>query len=687
MIRTNPSQRTLVGFALLAALSGCDLTTEPAKPSTEATTPLAANLARVMGQVRDSAGNDVSNAKIHVYRGDNDSVPDTTVRAHNDGHFQVDLKPGKIKLFAEKDGGLAQSLGYSEVKANEVAKFDTIKLCRVLTSTFTIPGIQGSSFSVRIEGSPLEVSVSSSGTVKFNVVDGLESILIVSFTNKAGTTQIYKYRITTSHGGFAVAPVITTTDTIAPPKNPIDTSTAPTTKPVTSTADSFEIHPGSDEVADCPFVGSFGGNSSWATTNFGSRLEEGIGGAYDGNTIGRELWKYDFASALPAGRKILSVKLVWTPLYWGIRPSGGQDLTIKAHRMLVAWKEGHGAGQNGEEVSSSNDGASAAGPMYGKSWKTPMVGIDDVEAEIQAVATDTLPYNSLAKMSFDITEAVKGWIADPSSNNGLLFHSVNEKDGLYLDYPGFASDDHADSTKRPYLIVKLAPADTATIPVDTGAKLVVLQPGPEGQDDAGIIGTFTGNGSHDGNTQGADPLQSLGGSWDYNTIGRLLWKMNLPDSLRAKTIVSARAVFKVNKWLTRPLGGHDYKVEAFKMLRPWREGTGVFPGEPNNATLDGASSLGPRFGQTWNSTLVGFDGVDAEQARSSYAVLPWNDTTQLAFDFTSLVKFWLANPESNHGVVFRSLEELDPSFPNFPGFDMSDVATASRRPKIVIEYK
>ena len=286
------------------------------------------------------------------------------------------------------------------------------------------------------------------------------------------------------------------------------------------------------------------------------------------------------------------------------------------------------------------------------------MGLDGIDAEAIAITRATLPYKSLNLFAMDLTEAVKGWVANPASNNGIVFRSTHESDGLYLDYPGFASDDYADAAKRPYLILELAPSNS-----DPSVKTAVIQPGTDGQDDACVIGTFTGTGSHDGNTQGSDPLQSLGGSWDYNTVGRLLWKINLPDSLRTKTILSARAVFKVNRWLDRPLGGHDYKVEAYKMLRSWKEGTGTFPGQPNSAVLDGISSLGPSYETTWNTMLVGFDGVDAEKTRSAYSVLPWNDTTSMSFDFTALVKSWLESPTKNYGVIFRSLEELDPLLP------------------------
>lgn len=651
-----------------AALGGCVFSDQQQNiPSIGAP---AAGAARIAGSVQDSMGLPIAGALLHVYRGDNDSTQDTVFSSDSAGWFQCDLRPGNIRIFAEKEGRMGKALEFSSLEAGTIARIDSLRLSRILTGSFTIPGMKGSSFSIRIEGSPLDATISTSGSVTVKVVNGQESILILAFTSGNGSVQTYKFRISATDGILRIEPVGSDDVYQPPPSSP------------RSEIDSLVIYPAPEDVQDAGIIGGFsGGSSRWQNTNFGNRLEEGIGGAYDGNTIGRLLWKYSFPDSLK-NRRILSAKLVFTTLYWDIRPQGGQDLTIEGYRLLKAWKEGHGPGQEGLAVSADNDGVSASGPSYGKRWNKPLVGLDGVDAESLPVVRGTLPYKSMEKFTLDITEAVKSWVGNPASNHGLVFRSIRESDGLYLDYPGFASDDHPDANKRPYLVLELAPPTS-----NPGIKIVTIRPGPDGQDDACVIGTFSGTGSHDGNTQGSDPLQSLGGSWDYNTVGRLLWKIQLPDSLRGKNILSARAVFKVNKWLTRPLGGHDYKVEAYKMLRSWNEGAGKFPGEPNNATLNGASSQGPRFGQTWNTTLVGFDGVDAERTRASYSVLPWNDTTSMSFDFTSLVNFWLTNPDQNHGVVFRSREELDPSFPNFPGFDMSEVDNPLRRPKLVIEYK
>lgn len=651
-------------IAGLASITGCDRATGQATAPTDAVVP--AGSARVVGVARDSTGGAIPNAKIHVYENGNDSVASRVDSTDRDGNFQVDVHPGRVRLFFDKDGRAAQFMDYSDLRERQCARLDSLRLRQVLDGRFTIPGVTAaSSFSVKVIGSPLDASVSTSGEIRIKVVYGQESILVVSF-DVGGNTVVYKFRVRVIGGNLAIAPYA-------------DTVAAVPVVAVPPAAVTIEIHPGPGDVDDAGIIGDFQGTSSKQDINYGTRQDEGLGGAWDGATIGRELWHYAFPDSLRG--RVLSAKLVFTPLHWGIRPQGGQDMTIEAYRMLRPWKEGDGL-PDGSPVSSTVDGISAAGPAYGQTWNAPLVGLDGVDAETRPVARATLPDQSLQKISFDITAAVQGWLEHPETNRGLVFRNIHELDGLFLDYAGVASDDHPDATKRPYLILQLAPKSN-----DSGLKTVTLQPPAGVQTDAAIIGTFTGTGSHDGNNEGLRPQESLAGSWDLNTVGRLLWRMPIPDSLAGKTIVSAKAVFKVWQYCGRPVTGHDYKVEAYRMRRSWKEGAGSFPGEPNSATIDGATSLGPSYGASWSKPLVALDGTDADASPASRSLLKYGDTTSMAFDFTGLVQGWLADPSTNHGVVFRSLEEIDPSFPDYPGFWTSNAPDSTLRPKIVIQYR
>lgn len=653
------SALALVGASLL---SSCDSSPSPSNLPTDPAEPAGA--ARVAGTARDSAGAPLGRARIHVYEGGNDSVASRIDSCGADGSFRLDLHPGRARLFFDKDGRIANAVDFAELRSGQVTRLDSLRLRGVLDGSFQIPGIANlSSFSVKVLGSPLDASVSTTGRISVKVVYGQESILVLTFSANGGTVTL-RFRVRAADGNLSISPISDTADV------------RPTTVPASG---ALEIHPGPDQVDDCGIIGNFEGTSSHQTTNYGTRQDEGLGGAWDGNTIGRELWRYAFPDSLRG--RVISAKLVFTPLHWGIRPQHGQDMTIEGFRMLRPWKEGAGL-PDGSTVSTGLDGVDAIGPAYGQRWNRPLVGLDGVDAESVPVTRATLPDQSLQPIVFDITTAVQLWLEHPETNRGLLFRNIHESDGLYLDYAGVASDDHPDPTKRPYLVLELAPASS-----DTSAKLVVVRPASGVQADAAIIGTFTGSGSHDGDNQGLRTWESLGGSWDYNTIGRLLWRIPVPDSLAGRTILSATAVFKVAQYCGRPLRGHDYRVEAYRMKRSWTQGAGDFPGVPNSATIDGATSLGPAFGSSWRAPLVALDGSDADADPSARSLLKYGDTTSMSFDFTSLVRGWIANPSSNFGVVFRSMEEVDASFPDYPGFWMSDATDPSVRPELVIRYR
>lgn len=428
-----------VGFAL--ALAGCNTPVTSPRENASAD-PVPAGRARVSGTLRDSTGVAVANAAIHAFTGGNDSTEDTCALTDDGGRFKLDLHPGKARLFAEKAGRLAQTLALQDLQAGRSVDLEGVQLKRVVSGAINLPPIDGQSFSVRIEGSPLEASVSTSGKVTVSLVEGEESIVVLAFVSRSGVRSAYRLRVVSRGGVLSIQTIAEPT-----PTNPVPSVQGDTL--ILSTADA--------RMVDAGIIGSLdGGPSRWTNTNFGGRLDQGIGGAWDGATVGRLLWRFTPPEVL-SGREILSAKLVYQTLHWGIRPHGGKDLVIEGYKLLKPWKEGRGPGQEGYVVSADLDGASARGPMFGVDWNRILVGLDDIDAQSVPSVRATLPYLSLAGMELDVTRAVRGWIADPSSNDGMVFRSINENDGLYLDYPGFASCEYPEVSKRPYLKVVLAP--------------------------------------------------------------------------------------------------------------------------------------------------------------------------------------------------------------------------------------
>lgn len=107
-------------------------------------------------------------------------------------------------------------------------------------------------------------------------------------------------------------------------------------------------------------------------------------------------------------------------------------------------------------------------------------------------------------------------------------------------------------------------------------------------------------------------------------MGRLIWRLALPDSLRGRTVTSAKIVFSSLGWGNRPSGGQDLTVEGYRLLRDWNEGNGSGQqGTAASAMNNGATASGPSYGNSWNKPLVGLDGVDAETQASTRSTVAY----------------------------------------------------------------
>jgi len=122
--------------------------------------------------------------------------------------------------------------------------------------------------------------------------------------------------------------------------------------------------------------------------------------------------------------------------YAGVNPETPLDRTIGLHRMLRAWSETE---------------ATATMSMAGTSWTSPYVGIDDVDAVATPDAELLWVHEDYGDKGFDITDAVNGWLANPSSNFGLLLRADNEESSGWQ--MRIHSREHTDSVLRPTLVV------------------------------------------------------------------------------------------------------------------------------------------------------------------------------------------------------------------------------------------
>jgi len=188
-----------------------------------------------------------------------------------------------------------------------------------------------------------------------------------------------------------------------------------------------------------------------------------------------------------------------------------------------------------------------------------------------------------------------------------------------------------------------------------------------------IIGDFTGDGSAQTQNFGSDSVDGLGGAYDGSTIGRLLWHVDLPTAIQGRTILSAKASFVVRTWGNRSSHGQVFTYDAHRILRPWSEAS--------------ATGLLASVGSSWNKPLVGFDGVDAEQTACGKDSIPDQALGTYGIDITSTVQKWASRPDSNFGLVFRSVHESDGTFLDYPSAYVNDVKTPAHQPRLIVVYR
>lgn len=390
------------------------------------------NAGRVVVRFASSDQDSSKTGELKIIR-KTDSIPEVvgscTVRL--DSECSDTLLPGSYRAEAWIDGRISGKTGWFLVEGDSTRSIvvDLVTPRTVSLSISTTANVDSV-----VLGSRSNAATLIEGAWQITILPDSSDAIWIKIQS-GGTWTWIRYQLTSNGSNVTVSPV------------------SPGA-PALFVESDLTLTPSNTEWAETAVIGAFSGTSSWSETNFGYRANEGLGGAYDGKTIGRLLVRISLPDSL-SRYTILSAKLVYTPLTWGIRPTGGRDLTIAGHRVLRPWKEGTGSGQNGAAVSESNDGAAALFRSFGASWNKPLVGLDGVDALAEVSTTSTLAYNSLDTLAFDVSESIRSWIANPETNFGFVFRSIHENDGLFLDYPDFASDDHPDLQKRPRLILKL----------------------------------------------------------------------------------------------------------------------------------------------------------------------------------------------------------------------------------------
>lgn len=232
-------------------------------------------------------------------------------------------------------------------------------------------------------------------------------------------------------------------------------------------------------------------------------------------------------------------------------------------------------------------------------------------------------------------------------------------------------------------ITPLSPQAPTVSPIST----IVLDVSNSPWSETTILGALVPPGNRDDGVNATDTLRGLGAAWDSWTIGRTLWRVQLPDSLRTRNLISATLVYQTAQWGVRGAGvlPVEYFVQGHRMLRPWKSGSAGY-GAQNSPSIDGATSMEASWGVAWNQYLVGLDGIDAESVPITEGTLPILSLDAIQLDITSAVNGWFSDPTTNFGLIFRSPTEFSGNYPDYPVFWTSTAREAKNRPRLILTF-
>jgi len=152
----------------------------------------------------------------------------------------------------------------------------------------------------------------------------------------------------------------------------------------------------------------------------------------------RSLIRFD-TSSIPQGTQILGATLN-VYFQWQSKPGWlpneqGIDRVVQVHRVLKHW----------EEYQATSEKAANNSP-----WAAAYVGLDGVDADIEALDTKMWPTGLYEWKTFDVSSAAQAWITQPPTNHGLLLWATNEDEsGMDMRIPSREYSD--DPSLRPKL--------------------------------------------------------------------------------------------------------------------------------------------------------------------------------------------------------------------------------------------
>jgi len=306
----------------------------------------------------------------------------------------------------------------------------------------------------------------------------------------------------------------------------------------------------------------------------------------------------------------------------------------------------------------------------GEQWNLP--GCNGLGTDRSIVADGTATVDSTGYVfTFDVTDMVRDWVADPSQNYGLVVQGV---EGGSVEYR-FASAEHDVAAQRPALVITYIGGTTPTptlagptfTPSPTPTPLsmtfqygVAPYPGYEG-----VADTYINAWDSDQNYAAEGRVAIRAGDVKAGLI-----RFDL-SSIPSDSLVTSA---ELEVYVTYRSNTAHLTTSVYRVLRPWvmdevtweRASAGALWGE---AGCNRTNEPNPdRSEEAENVQVLGSKGISDPRYQ---------------FDVTEMTQYWVTSPDENYGLVLKggtgsSVEYRLGASRNF--------VPPSQRPKLIVHF-
>jgi len=372
----------------------------------------------------------------------------------------------------------------------------------------------------------------------------------------------------------------------------------------------------------------------------------------DGTRV--SLLRFDL-SGVPADITLLRADVQLHAIDW----TASRTATARVHRVLRDWMY--------EEATWANATASAL-------WFFPGCSGLGTDRAVVPETTEILAGISY-KYSFEVTDAVAGWLAHPGSNYGLLMAADATSSVGYT----FASGNHQTLDYRPALVITyvegaITPTVTPTgvpmyTPTPTSTPLsMVFQYGVSPEIAPGI----EYEGVSDTYIDAWHKTINYGEGWKLKLrsgdVEAALIRFDLSFLPPGAYVVDAElGVYVIARSNTTNLPASTYRV-----LRPWVDTEATWEQATGDDAWDVAGCNDPVTDRV--------EAPDDSQVLGSKGISDW----WYYFDVSDMVSHWVAHPEANAGLILKAGESASVEYKlaasDCPGGE------SDHRPKLRVRY-